>query len=134
MPARYRQSLIDACGGQLVATAHIERCLLLYPNAAWLEIEQKLLDLPDFDARSGGLKRHMVGHATEIEMDRQGRMLLPPVLREYAHLNHQVMLVGRIKGFELWDEAAWNSQRDDFLGQSRAPGFELPDSCKDLTL
>lgn len=134
MPARYRQSLLDACGGQLVVTAHLERCLLLYPNPTWLDIEQKLMTLPDFDRRSGGLKRHLVGHATEIEMDKQGRMLLPPVLREYAQLGREVMLVGRITGFELWDVTAWNAQRDQFLAASKDGGLDLPQEFKSLTL
>jgi MraZ protein len=85
-------------------------------------------------AQSAGLKRLLVGHATEVEMDKQGRLLLPPVLRDYAQLNREVMLVGRINAFELWDEAAWNAQRDQFLSGTRDGKFDLPPGFGDLTL
>ena len=134
MPARYRQSLLDSCGGQLVITANFDRCLLLFPMPEWLEIERKLVALPDVNAQAAGLKRLLVGHATEIEMDKQGRMLLPPVLREYAKLGREVMLTGRIKGFEIWDGAAWNAQRDEFLAGARGGSLDLPDEFKSLTL
>jgi MraZ protein len=134
MPARYRQSLLETSGGQMVITANFERCLLLYPLPTWLEIERKLLALPDVHAQSAGLKRLLVGHATEVEMDKQGRLLLPPVLRDYAQLSREVMLVGRINGFELWDEAAWNAQRDQFLATTRDGNFQLPDGFGGLTL
>lgn len=134
MPARYRQSLLENCGGQLVVTAHPARCLLLYPLPTWLETERKLLTLSDFDKQSAALKRLLVGHATEAEMDRQGRLLLPPVLRDYAQLSREAMLVGRINGFELWDEAAWNAQRDEFLAATRDGEFDLPDELRGLTL
>ena len=134
MPARYRQSLLDASGGQMVVTASPSRCLLLYPLPTWLETERKLMLLPDMDKQSVALKRLLVGHATEVEMDRQGRLLLPPVLRDFAQLSREAMLVGRINGFELWDEAAWNAQRDEFLAATRDGKFDLPDEFRGLTL
>jgi MraZ protein len=113
-------------------TAHTERCLLLYPLSTWTGIENKLRELSDFGT-TGRFRRHLVGHATEVEMDKQGRLLLPPVLREYARLGREVMLVGKINGFEVWDGAAWAMQRDDFLATaSDAEG--LPDSIRSLTL
>ena len=134
MPARYRQSLLDTSGGQMVITANPSHCLLLYPLPAWLELEQKLMKLPDVDKQSVGLKRLLVGHATEVEMDKQGRLLLPPVLRDFAQLTREAMLVGRINSFELWDEAAWNKQRDEFLAATRDGKFDLPDEFRGLTL
>lgn len=134
MPARYRQSLLDVCGGQLVITANFERCLLLYPLPTWLEKERELINLPDTHSQSAGLKRLLVGHATEVEMDKQGRLLLPPVLRDYAQLNREAMLVGRINSFELWDEAAWTAQRDAFVAGSRDGKLALPPGFENFTL
>jgi MraZ protein len=57
----------------------------------------------------------MVGHATEIELDAQGRLLLPPELREFAALQRHAMLIGQGNRLELWDEARWNAQRDFWL-------------------
>jgi MraZ protein len=133
MPARYRQSLLDACGGQMIITANFERCLLLYPLTTWLETERKLMALSDVNSQSAGLKRLLVGHATDVEMDKQGRLLLPPVLRDYAQLTREVMLVGRINGFELWDEAAWTAQRDQFVAGTRDGKLELPPGFTDFT-
>lgn len=134
MPARYRQSLLDASGGQMVITAHPSRCLLLYPLPTWIETERNLMALSDFDKQPAALKRLLVGHATEVEMDKQGRLLLPPVLRDYAQLSREAMLVGRINGFELWDETAWNAQRDQFVAGTRDGKLDLPGGFENFTL
>ena len=57
----------------------------------------------------------MVGHATELELDGQGRVLLPPSLREYGLLTRDAVLIGQGSRFELWDEARWNERRDEWL-------------------
>jgi MraZ protein len=135
MPARYRQSLLDSCGGQLVITENFrEPCLLLYPAPAWLEFESKLMALPDVDAAAAWFKRQLSGNAVEIEMDKQGRMLLPQVMRDDAGLAREAMLVGRINRFEIWDVATWKREQDAFLAASRAGNLNLPDEFKSLTL
>ena len=57
----------------------------------------------------------MIGHATELELDSHGRILLSKELREFAALDRQVMLIGQGNKFELWDEARWNERRDQWL-------------------
>ena len=110
MPTKYRDRLQDLCGGQLVITVdRDDRCLLVYPLPEWEEIERKLAKLPSLNKQARRLQRLLIGHATECELDSAGRILLPPKLREYAGLDKQVMLLGQVNKFELWDEQAWSA-------------------------
>src|SRR3989344_9310131 len=85
IPARYREVLEEEARGYLVVTIDTEeRCLLLYPYAQWELIEEKLEALPSYNHSSRRIQRLLIGHATELEIDRQGRILLPLLLREYA--------------------------------------------------
>jgi MraZ protein len=115
MPTRYRERLQERCGGKLVITVDKDQCLLIYPLPDWEEIERKLMRLPTLDPRARRLQRLMVGHATDLELDAHGRVLLPPNLREFGQLTRDAMLIGQGVRFELWDEARWNERRDEWL-------------------
>ncbi len=105
MPARYRDTLVERSEGRLVATVdRADRCLLIYPLPDWEEIERKLMRLPSLNPQARRLQRLMVGHATDLELDSHGRVLVPPKLREFASLTRQAMLIGQGNRFELWDE------------------------------
>ena len=81
IPARYRDRLVELCASELVITVDKDRCLLIYPKPTWQVIEEKLLGLPSFDQTSRNLQRLYIGNAHDIEMDGQGRVLLPQELR-----------------------------------------------------
>ena len=116
MPTRYRERLQHDSKSAVVLTIDTEeRCLLLYPLPDWEEIEQKLAALPSFNPAARRIQRLLIGHATDVEMDGQGRLFLPPLLREYAGLTKHAVLVGQGKKFELWDEAHWDKRRNDWL-------------------
>ena len=116
MPTRYRDRIVERSSGRLVATVdRSDRCLLIYPLPDWEQIERKLMSLPSLHERSRRLQRLMVGHATELELDGQGRLLVPPELREFAGLSRHAMLVGQGNRLELWDEARWAQKRDFWL-------------------
>jgi len=115
MPTRYRERLQELCGGKLVVTVDKDQCLLIYPLPDWEEIERKLMRLPTLNPQARRLQRLMVGHATDLELDGHGRVLLPPNLREFGHLTRDAMLIGQGLRFELWDEARWNERRDEWL-------------------
>jgi len=136
MPTRYRERLQDANHGCIVLTIDTEeRCLLLYPLVAWEDIESKLIQLPSFNPQARRIQRLLIGHATEAELDSHGRILLPPLLREYAGLNKRVMLVGQGKKFELWEEAHWHARREEWLtAESEQDSAEIPDEMKSLSL
>jgi MraZ protein len=75
----------------------------------------------------------MVGHATDLELDGHGRILLPPKLREFAGLTRQGVLIGQGNRFELWDEARWNERRDEWL-KGEEPAADLPAELETLSL
>jgi MraZ protein len=118
IPARYRELLQSFCDSRLVLTVDRDRCLLIYPEPTWIDIERKLDALPSFNEQARMLQRLYLGHAQDVEMDAQGRVLLPPGLRRFASLEKRVALVGQGKKFELWSEDAWNGGCDDWLGKA----------------
>jgi MraZ protein len=115
MPTRHRERLRELAEGRVVVTIDRDQCLLIYPQPEWEVIERKLMALPTLHAQSRRLQRLMVGHATELQLDGHGRLLLSPELREFAALGRQAMLIGQGNRFELWDEARWQERRDFWL-------------------
>ena len=135
MPTRYRDRLQQESEGHIVMTIDTEeRCLLLYPLPAWEEIENKLAALPSFNAAARRIQRLLIGHATESELDNQGRILIPPLLREYADIKKNIMLVGQGKKFEIWDDLHWQARRGQWLEEKSLGDTELPDDMKTLSL
>ncbi len=135
MPTRYRERLQQASSGSVVLTIDTEeRCLLMYPLSGWEEIESKLAQLPSFNPAARRIQRLLIGHATEVELDNHGRILVPPLLRDYAGLNKLAMLVGQGKKFELWDEEHWQQRRGQWLAEESGKDSELPDEVKSLSL
>ena len=134
MPARYREQLAKQCGGHLVATIDTEaKCLLIYPVHEWEEIQRKIESLPSFQPSARRVQRLLIGHATDLELDSSGRILLPQALREYAGLQKHVALIGQGKKLELWDQDTWMLQRDQWLANSDA-NDNIPDDLKSLSL
>lgn len=117
MPSRYRQKLQDSCGGELVVTVDPDHCLLIYPMPEWEEIEARISALPSLNKQARKLQRILLGHASEVEMDGSGRVLIPPPLRGFAELEKHVVLIGQGRKFELWDEAVWNEKRDAWMDE-----------------
>lgn len=135
MPTRYRDSLQTDCEGSLVATIDTEtRCLLLYPLPDWEKIETKLEALPSYNRAARRIQRLLIGHATELELDGHGRILLPQTLRDYAGLKKTVVLLGQGKKFELWDESEWQRAREEWLEDGIDTGGTLPPELEYLSL
>lgn len=137
VPARYRAWLREHCNGQLVVTLHYrDPCLLIYPQPRWLEFEQQLLQRGGLNPEIRRLQRHFVGSARDLELDRQGRVLLPAQLKALVGLDGRSALVGMGHSFELWDEEEWNAQYSrnrEFLG-SLGDVSGLPGGLEDLPL
>jgi MraZ protein len=133
LPARYRERLLEICQSQLIVTIDTEQpCLLIYPLPEWELIEEKIEDLPSFNPATRRIQRLLIGHATEVEVDGNGRMLLSNPLREYAQLGKKVVLIGQGKKFELWDEAVWNERMQTWLHESA--DATTPAALEELTL
>lgn len=134
IPARYRERLAETCQGQLVVTIDRGYYLLVYPLPAWEEIEAKLVNLPSLHPQVRELQRLLVGHATEVGMDSHGRVLLPAELREFARLDRDVVLLGLMNKFELWDKSAWDTRRDQSLAADTSAAAGLPEELARLAL
>jgi MraZ protein len=134
IPVRYRDQLMTRAEGRLVATVDRDYCLLIYPLPDWEEIERKLTRLPALNKQSRRLQRLMLGHATELEMDSHGRVLLTRELREFAGLDRQTMLIGQGNKFELWSEERWSARRDEWLADDDGEEAGLPQELESLTL
>ncbi|MCP4767812.1 MAG: division/cell wall cluster transcriptional repressor MraZ [Gammaproteobacteria bacterium] len=133
LPARYRERLLEICQSQLIVTIDTDQpCLLIYPQPEWELIEEKIEALPSFHPTTRRIQRFLIGHATEVEVDTNGRMLLPTPLREHARLGKKVVLIGQGKKFELWDEALWAEGMESWLGES--DDSEMPEALAELTL
>jgi len=133
LPARYRERLLEISQSQLVITIDTDQpCLLIYPLTEWELIEEKIEALPSFNPTTRRIQRLLIGHATEVEVDTNGRMLLSNPLREYAKLGKKVVLIGQGKKFELWDELLWAERMQSWLGDSGSD--EMPTALAELTL
>lgn len=116
VPTRYREDLQRLCDGKIVVTiSPQDRCLWMYPLTEWEDVERKLVSLPTLNASTRKLKRMLIGHALDCEMDGAGRILLSAPLREYAQLSKKVVLIGQGNKFEIWDEQVWNDNLDSWL-------------------
>jgi MraZ protein len=139
MPAKYRQRLLDLCGGNLVLTidpvnSAQEPCLLLYPLPEWEQIQSKIESLSSFNPASRKVQRLLIGHAEDLVMDTNGRILLPVALRDYARIDKKVVLIGQGKRFELWNEATWQSCRELWLAAAVNDTELLPTELDSLSL
>lgn len=134
LPTRYRDRIAESCENQLVATIDTqERCLLLYPLPEWEKIESQIAALPAYNPATRRIQRLLLGHATELEIDGNGRMLVSQPLRDYAYLDKKLILLGQGKKFELWSEEHWTKRRDEYLDVD-ALGDEVPEELMNLAL
>lgn len=137
IPSRYRTALKTGMEEEVIVVITIdteERCLLLYPLLDWEEIEHKIEALPSFNPATRRIQRLLIGHATETELDTHGRLLLPPLLREYADLQKSIVLVGQGKKFEIWDEKRWHEGRENWLSAGLGVREMLPPDLQSLSL
>lgn len=112
VPSKYRDVLLAQGDGRVVVTADPSKCLLLFPLLEWEPIEKKLNSLSSFNPQTRSLQRLLVGNAADLELDATGRILLPTMLREFAALEKNVVMVGQGAKFELWNESRWQEQMD----------------------
>lgn len=109
LPSRFRELLPEG-EDSLIITTGIDRCLVAYPLPEWQAFESKLAALPSFDPAVVQLKRIYVAGATECSIDKHGRLLIPPMLREYANIDRDVVWAGMVTTIEVWAKESWNEQ------------------------
>ena len=133
IPTRHQAQIEKACAGQMVLSIHPDdNCLLLYPLGDWQNLERKVSALPSLNIHTKRLKRKLIGHATDCELDKASRILIPATLREYAELDKKLILSGQGNNFELWDENAWHEQIENLDSLSKQE--EVPPEITQLSL
>lgn len=115
IPSKYREILESQCDGQVVVTVDPDHCLSAYPYPEWEGIEARLGEMSMLRREVRQIERFLIGNAVECTLDKQGRILLPAHLREFAGLQRDAVVVGQIRKFEIWDQEAWSSQQDQCL-------------------
>ncbi len=123
VPSKFRDILADHYDGKLVMALDIDQCLSLYPLEEWEKLEEKIKTLPMMQKEVKDFMRFFFSSATECEVDKQGRILIPPSLRERVGINKNVVFVGIINKIEVWDTKAWesrNSKNLDKIGEALA--------------
>lgn len=108
IPAKYREEL----GESFVVTKGLDGCLFVYDMDEWKVLEEKLKSLPMTHKDTRKLTRFFLAGATLAELDKQGRILLPVVLREFAAITKDVVLLGVGNRIEIWSKEVWEQQSD----------------------
>lgn len=113
IPMRYRDAIQEACEGRLVLTysAFDNGALYLYPEKEWERVRDEVMQLSTFDRGHRSLQRKLVGSASTVEPDSNGRIQLPQTLRQVAGLEKKVVLLGMGNRFEIWNETVLNQKR-----------------------
>jgi MraZ protein len=131
IPTRYRSELQELCEGQLVVTVAVNErclgekgCLWLYPMPEWEKVEVTISKLSTLNKMATKLRRFLIGNATECDMDAQGRLLLPDKLRKFANMEKQIVLIGQLNKFEIWNQNAWDEKESEWLDGDDVDGLD----------
>lgn len=107
IPVKFREFLNAYSNGTVIITTDLDRCLAAYPLQEWNVMTEKAKKLPTMDKGVKNFLRFFYSRATECPLDKQGRILLSPPLREYAQVNGDVLVVGIENRFEIWNPQKW---------------------------
>jgi MraZ protein len=110
IPAKYRDDLAEG----LVATRGPKHQIVLYPLSEWRSLTQRVDALPRLDEKAVNIRRLLYAFAEDLVVDRQGRVIIPPRLREYARIDNEVIVVGLNSYVELWAPDAWQEIESHF--------------------
>jgi MraZ protein len=119
IPVKFREILEDLKEERIVLTTHVDRCLVGFTPKEWSLVEEKVLTAAAVDEGLRAFQRHFISGAVDCVLDSQGRILVAPSHREHAFLNKEVIFVGLLNRFELWDFARWH--------QTAVPPEKMPE-------
>ncbi len=109
VPARFR----DGLQGNSVITRGAERCLVIYPESTWSTLRASISNLPISDPNARMFRRFMFSDAAPLDLDGQGRVMVPAPLRSYAQIDRSVVVVGMDATIEIWSDTAWSQIEAD---------------------
>jgi MraZ protein len=134
LPSRHREDLSRSDNRMVVTIDSRERCLLLYPLTEWDAVQARLEALSNMKRSARVLQRLLIGHATDVELDSSGRVLLPPMLREYAGLSKKLVLLGQGNKIEIWSEELWQPRLAQWLAERSSEVVEDGDEFTGLSV
>ncbi|WP_028775474.1 division/cell wall cluster transcriptional repressor MraZ [Shimazuella kribbensis] len=126
VPAKFRENL----GSSFVLTRGLDQCIFAYPRAEWTQLEQKLKALPFTKADARAFTRFFFSGACEVDLDKQGRIVLPSNLRTFASLTKECVVLGVSSRVEIWDQSIWES----YYAKSEESFNEIAESIVDFDL
>jgi len=110
IPTKFREILQQHYTDALIITL-MDECLVAYPPEIWERMESRVLEFSQIQPEQRAFMRYFISSAVECEFDNQGRILIPPVLREEVGLGQEVLLAGMLNSFEIWNKQAWEAHR-----------------------
>ena len=135
LPARHREAIRARSAGRLVTTIdRFDPSLLIYPLPDWEELQARLQKMANMHAPVRILQRLLIGHATDMELDANGRVLLPQMLREHARLERKLVVVGQGNKIEIWSEANWQERMENWLGEDLESALEQVGDIEGLSI
>lgn len=126
LPAKFRSEFADG----VVVTKGFERCLFVYPKTYWLGIAEKLRSLQMLNKDVRQLTRFFFGGACETQLDRNGRLMLPPQLRDHAEIKKEVVFLGVYTHVEIWDKDKWQ----EYESEAERSYEEVAEKLHDINL
>ncbi len=108
LPAKFRDKLKTLEEKKLYITRGLDGCLSLYAKKAWKQLEEKLESLSFTKQQSRSFNRLLFSGASEIDVDAQGRIILPEYLKEFAQIKREIVIIGVVNRIEIWDKNSWN--------------------------
>lgn len=119
MPAKFR----DELGEKFVATKGLDKCLFIFPLSQWEELDKQLSELSLSKGRE--IQRFFYGGMTNCEIDKQGRILIPANLRDYAELEKDIIVIGLNKRAEIWSKSNWDKQNEKFIMDTNEVALQM---------
>lgn len=124
IPAKFRTKLKKGA----VVTKGLDHCLVVYPEKDWMELATKLSQLPITQSNTRAFSRLMLAGAMDVDLDKQGRMVVPEYLRDYATVGKKVVVVGLFNRLEIWSKESW----DKYRSKTEAAGNEIAEQLAEL--
>ena len=114
-------------GDQIVVTRGIDPCISVYSPSEWTKVEEALRKLP---TRQRDVTRYLLAGAVDLELDRQGRVMLPAHLRQHAGIDREVVVVGLISRLEIWSRTAWQS----YIEKAQKSAPQIAEQIEELSI
>lgn len=123
-PIKFKNEL----GSSLIVTKGYENCLIIVDKSKFSGLMNSIKDVPFVNSGLRDTKRFLIGSAQEIELDKQGRFVIPPDLKKYASLGNECVFIGLVDWIELWDKSIWDKKEESINSKSS----EISDKLSEL--